>query len=136
MIYLDTSAYLSVLFQEKDARSIEKAIKGERLCTSTLMFFEAERNVVHHTRQLKISEKVFEQAMERIQEDIEGFYVKDVASDLLFTKAFPAVTTPKTADLIHLRTALWFLNQGDFKLFVTTDHLQKKAAKELGLPVL
>ena len=136
MIYLDTSAYLAILFQEKDSASIEKRIKGKILCTSTLMFFEAERNVVNQARLQRIPIDIFDQAMERILGDFEGFHIKDVTVDLLFTKAFPAVATPKTADLIHLRTALWFASRGELELFVTVDIHQKKAAREFGLAVI
>jgi hypothetical protein len=47
----------------------------------------------------------------------------------------PPVATPRTLDLVHLRTALWFHGAQKIDRFVTMDAAQEQAAKELGLPV-
>jgi hypothetical protein len=44
------------------------------------------------------------------------------------------VSTPRTLDLAHLRTALWFHAQEPLTRFVSLDAAQREAAKELGLP--
>lgn len=46
----------------------------------------------------------------------------------------PAVTTPRSLELAHLRTALWFHRREPLDCFVTRDEAQHQAAKELGLP--
>jgi len=53
-----------------------------------------------------------------------------LASNLL-----PAVTTPRSLDLAHLRSALWFHAAERINRFVTMDSSQEEAARELGLPV-
>jgi len=53
-----------------------------------------------------------------------------IASNLL-----PAVATPRSLDLAHLRTALWFHAAERIDRFLTMDAAQEAAAKELGLPV-
>jgi hypothetical protein len=45
------------------------------------------------------------------------------------------VSTPRSLDLAHLRTALWFHTAEPLDRFVTLDVSQEDAAKELGLPV-
>jgi hypothetical protein len=47
----------------------------------------------------------------------------------------PAISIPRTLDLAHLRTALWFGSLQGLDRFVTMDEGQERAAKELGLPV-
>jgi hypothetical protein len=45
------------------------------------------------------------------------------------------VTTPRSLDLAHLRTALWFHASEPVHRFVTMDRDQRQAAQEMGLPV-
>jgi hypothetical protein len=47
----------------------------------------------------------------------------------------PAVATPRSLDLAHLRTALWFNSVDPIDRFLTNDEPQRQAAKELGLPI-
>ena len=53
-----------------------------------------------------------------------------IASNLL-----PADAMPRSLDLAHLRTALWFHAAERIDRFLTMDAAQEAAAKELGLPV-
>jgi hypothetical protein len=46
----------------------------------------------------------------------------------------PAVSTPRSLDLAHLRTALWFHDRQKLTRFVSLDERQSLAAQELGLP--
>jgi hypothetical protein len=46
----------------------------------------------------------------------------------------PAVSTPRSLDLVHLRTALSFNSVEPIDRFITSDEPQRQAAKELGLP--
>jgi hypothetical protein len=47
----------------------------------------------------------------------------------------PVITTPRSLDLAHLRTAVWFHEQDPLIRFVSLDGDQTMAARELGLPV-
>jgi len=55
--------------------------------------------------------------------------------ELCQSNLLPAVATPRSLDLAHLRTALWFDAAERIDRFVTMDASQEQAAKELGLPV-
>jgi prevent-host-death family protein len=55
--------------------------------------------------------------------------------DLCDSNVLPAVTTPRSLDLAHLRTALWCAATEPIDRFVTMDDTQQQAARELGLPV-
>jgi hypothetical protein len=73
--------------------------------------------------------------MERIEHDMQLFTLRDLTLDLCRSNALPAVNTPRSLDLAHLRTALWFHALEKIDRFVTMDASQEHAAKELGLPV-
>jgi hypothetical protein len=47
----------------------------------------------------------------------------------------PPIATPRSLDLAHLRTALWFHAAEPLSRFVTLDSGQRAAARDLGLPV-
>ena len=61
--------------------------------------------------------------------------LRDLTLDLWQSNLLPAVTTPRSLDLAHLRSALWFHGREPIARFVTMDHSQEQAARELGLPV-
>jgi hypothetical protein len=61
--------------------------------------------------------------------------LRDLTLDLCTSTLLPAVATPRTLDLAHLRTALWFHAAEPIGRFVTLDGAQAEAARELGLPV-
>ena len=63
------------------------------------------------------------------------FLLRDLTFDLCQSNTLPAVATPRSLDLAHLRTALWFHAAEKIDRFVTMDVSQEQAAKELGLPV-
>ena len=73
--------------------------------------------------------------MERVEADTESFVLRDLTLDLCTSNPLPAVATPRSLDLVHLRTALWFHASEPIDRFVTMDASQEAAAKELGLPV-
>lgn len=134
--YVDTSAYLVILLREKQATSVRKRIADYCLCSSTLLLLEAERNLVQLRREKLLSLKDFEQAWGRLAKDRDLFVLRDFGADLCLTGTFPAIRTPRSADLVHLRTAIWFVEQQEgLSRFVTEDGAQAAAASELGLPV-
>jgi hypothetical protein len=70
-----------------------------------------------------------------LEHDIRLFVLRDVTLELCQSTMLPAVITPRSLDLAHLRTALWFHAAEKIDQFVTLDSSQESAAKELGLPV-
>jgi hypothetical protein len=73
--------------------------------------------------------------MERVEHDAAVLVLRDLTLDLCQSNALPAVATPRSLDLAHLRTALWFHGMATLDRFVTMDASQEQAARELGLPV-
>lgn len=135
-IYLDTSAYLGILLGEKIAKSVLKVISNKILCSSILLLLEAERNIVRLSRDGILTAMDFNTAMDRMKDDREIFLLKEVTMDICLTGNFPPIRTPKTSDLIHLRSAMWFHADGGLDSFLTLDISQRMAAQELGLPAV
>ena len=136
LLYVDTSAYLSLLLGEKMSSQIEKICSGKLLCSSTFLALEAERNLVRLAREKVISEKNFIKLCSRVKEDVEVFILKELDFDLCLNGVFPAIKTPRSSDLVHLRTALWFAKHHKLQGFLTLDQHQKEAASELKLKLL
>ena len=74
--------------------------------------------------------------MDHMESDVTRFVLRDLTLDLCESNLLPAVATPRSLDLAHLRTALWFHHEDAIDRFLTVDESQQRAAKELGLPVL
>jgi ribose/xylose/arabinose/galactoside ABC-type transport system permease subunit len=74
--------------------------------------------------------------MDRVAEYQQLFVLRDLTLDLCESTPLPAIVTPRSRDLAHLRTALWFHRETRIGRFVTLDGAQEEAAKELGLPVV
>ncbi len=88
--------------------AVEKAIHNHELCSSTFLALEAERNLVRLTREKVLPEKHFSKLHKRLKSDMDAFVLKDLDFDLCMGGSFPAIKTPRSSDLAHLRTALWF----------------------------
>ena len=73
--------------------------------------------------------------VERVESDASMFTLRDLTLDICSSNLLPAVSTPRSLDLAHLRTALWFHTAEPLDRFVTLDVSQEEAARELGLPV-
>lgn len=134
-VYLDTSAYLAILFGERDSFKIIKKIRNTILCSSSLLLLEAERNLIHLVRQKLITPGTFERAILQLKSDRAVFLLRDFTPDLCLSLDFPAVRTPRSSDLAHLRTAKWYLNNGGLLHFLSLDKVQLKAADEMNLPL-
>lgn len=132
-IYLDTSAYLGVLLREERAAPLAGDLDDAELLSSVLLVLEARRNLVRLAREGIVSAATYEACMNRVTEDVEKFELRDLTLDLC-AGAVPAVATPRSLDLAHLRTALWFHQQRPLHRFVSLDTTQVQAARELGLP--
>ncbi|MEO6596571.1 MAG: type II toxin-antitoxin system VapC family toxin [Planctomycetota bacterium] len=135
-LYVDTSAYLCLLLGEEGSAPIANRLAQGRLHSSVLLVLEARRNLVRLARGGQIPPAKLNDLMERVRQDVEVFALKDLTMDLCSDPSLPAVTTPRSLDLAHLRTALWFHRREPLGGFVTLDEGQRQSARELGLPVV
>ena len=133
-LYLDTSAYLCVLLAEEGAERLSDETAGAELLSSVLLVLEARRNLIRLAREGTLSAEQYKVCMDRVQWDTDQFVLRDLTLDLCASNLLPPVTTPRSPDLAHLRTALWFHNAEPIDRFVTMDATQAQAAGELGLP--
>jgi hypothetical protein len=134
-LYFDTSAYLCILLAQESSEPLMKETVGAELLSSVLLVLETKRNLVRLARQGHLTAEQYEASIERLDQDRRIFVFRDLTLDLCESNALPAVATPRSLDLAHLRTALWFHSVEKIDRFVTMDQLQQQAAKELGLPV-
>lgn len=134
-IYIDTSSYLSLLIDEESEVDLRAELAGADVLSSVLLLIETRRNLVRLARERAINAEHYQAATERVSADCAGFVLRDVTPDLCDAHPLPAVATPRSADLVHLRTALWFHREEPLRRFLTLDAAQRDAARELGLPV-
>jgi hypothetical protein len=134
--YVDTSAYLCILLGEKGYESLRDELAGSELLTSVVLVLEAGRTLVRLSRDRLLTTAEFQECSTRLESDIRRqFLLRDLTLDLSGYTIMPAVSTPRSLDLAHLRTALWFHAQEKITRFITLDEAQRLAAAELGLPV-
>ena len=134
--YVDTSAYLAIILGEQGYKSVLDAIHAKELCSSTLLLLESERNIVRMSRECLIEQDDYEQLRKQIQSDREAFILRDLTPDLCLQYIFPAISTPRSADLVHLRTAAWFKSNGGLAIFVSLDSGQRRAASDMNFEVV
>lgn len=134
-LYVDTSAYLCILLAEEGAERVSAETERAELLSSVLLVLETRRNLIRLAREGTLTADQFKTCMNRVEEDVSHFVLRDLTLDLCESHILPAVATPRSLDLAHLRTALWFHNTDPIDRFVTMDEAQQQAAKELGLPV-
>lgn len=133
--YIDTSLYLGWLIGDKQAKKAIRQLGSPLLCSSVLLVLETERNLVRLSRQGQLSVSQYTQAADKLKSDRDFFLLKELTMDLCLTGLFPPIRIPRSSDLIHLRTAKWFQDNGGLAGFVTLDQRQSLAAAEIGLPV-
>jgi PIN domain nuclease of toxin-antitoxin system len=133
--YVDSSAYLCVLLGEKGFEIVRRELSGAGLVSSVLLVLEVTRNLVRLSREGSIAPSEFHECMVRMNDDMEQFILRDLTFDLCSNRSMPVISTPRSLDLAHLRTALWFHEQTPLTRFVTLDEAQVQAARELALPV-
>ena len=134
-LYVDTSAYLCVLLGERAHKLLVREMKGAELCSSVLLVLEANRNLVRLSREGVLAPADLRRCLDRVEEDREQFALRDLTLDLCAGTSMPVVTTPRSLDLAHLRTAHWFHDRQELTRFVSLDETQIAAAQEAGLPV-
>lgn len=133
-VYLDASAYLSLLLDEANADRIAEATDGAICLSSVLLVLETRRNLVLFARQGALDAGRYEACLARLTADVEVFELRDLTLDLCASVTMPAVATPCSLDLAHLQTALWFHAAEPIDAFVTMDTALAQAAREVGLP--
>lgn len=134
-LYFDTSAYLCVLLEETGWERLSRETEGAELLSSVLLVLEARRSLIRLAREGVLSAERYQACMTRVEDDSSLFALRDLTLDLCTSTVLPAVATPRSLDLAHLRTALSFHGFERIDRFVTLDTNQEAAAKELGLPI-
>lgn len=134
-LYVDTSAYLCMLLSEDGAKRLSAETAGAELLSSVLLVLETRRNLVRLAREGALTPAQYKTCLDRVEADQQLFVLRDLTLDLCASNLLPAIATPRSLDLAHLRTALWFAREASITRFVTLDSAQQQAAKELGLPV-
>jgi PIN domain nuclease of toxin-antitoxin system len=133
--YIDTSAYLCILLGENGHDSLRRELAGAELLSSVLLVLEASRNLVRLSREKLLTLREYQACATSLENDIQQFLLRDLALDLCESRVMPVVSTPRSLDLAHLRTALWFHHQEKLTRFVSLDEELILSARELGLPV-
>ena len=134
-LYLDTSAYLCILLAEDESNTLSAETEGAVLLSSVLLVLETRRTLDRLAREGALKPDAYKACMDRVEEDKGRFLLRDLTLDLCESSALPAIATPRSLDLAHLRTALWVHAAEPIDRFVSMDSPQREAAKELGLPV-
>lgn len=134
-LYLDTSAYLGILLGEDGADRLSEETHDAELLSSVLLVLEARRSLIRLAREGALKSDQYQACMDRVDEDTHIFVLRDLTLDLCGSNVVPAIATPRSLDLVHLRTALWFHAAERIERFITLDVAQGESARELGLPV-
>lgn len=134
-LYIDTSAYLCMLLAEDGADRLSAETAGAELLSSVLLVLETRRNLARLAREGALTPAQYTTCRDRAEEDQKLFVLRDLTLDLCESNLLPAIATPRSLDLAHLRTALWFHRDARIARFVTMDGAQEESARELGLPV-
>lgn len=134
-LYLDTSAYLCILLAEDGWKKLARETEEAELLSSVLLVLEAKRNLVRLAREGTLTKPQFRECLERVDLDAELFALHELTLELCQSNSMPVVTTPRSLDLAHLRTALSFHQAEPLDRFVTIDDAQRQSAREMGLPV-
>ena len=133
--YVDSSAWLAGMLGEPGADALSDELEGAELVSSVLLVVEVHRNLVRLARSGVLTARQLQAAIERFERDLAMFDLRELTLDLAREREMPVVTTPRSLDLVHLRTALWYHRQRALTRFVALDVALVDAAKEVGLPV-
>jgi hypothetical protein len=132
---MDTSAYLCILLREAGYEKLRREARGAELLSSVILVLEANRNLVRLSREGILTIDDFQTCISTLKTDMRQFLLRDLTLDLCGAMTMPVVSTPRSLDLVHLRTALWFHQQERLTRLVSLDESQLSSARELGLPV-
>jgi hypothetical protein len=124
-----------VLLGERGHKPVLEELAAAELVASVLLVLESTRNLVRLSREGLLRPADLQLCLARLERDRELFQLRDLTLELCTGTSMPVVTTPRSLDLAHLRTALWFHGREPLTRFVTLDETQAAAALEVGLPV-
>ena len=124
-----------MLLGEDGAERLSTETTAAELLSSVLLVLETKRNLVRLARDGALTPAQYKPCLDRVEDDQQLLVLRDLTLDLCDSNLLPAISTPRSLDLAHLRTALWFHTDARITRFVTMDGSQAQAAKELGLPV-
>lgn len=133
--YVDTSAYMCILLGEAGYKALQRELAGAQLLSSSVLVLETYRNLVRLSREGLLTPAEFHACSSALETDMEQFQLRDLTLDLCAARSMPVLSTPRSLDLAHLRSALWYHGQNRLTRFVSLDEGQKLAAAEIGLPV-
>lgn len=133
--YVDTSAYLCILLGEDGWQQLSEALAGSEILSSVLLVLETNRNLIRLVREGTLTPDHYASCADRVRQDSALFSLRDLTLDLCEASPVPPIATPRSLDLAHLRTALWFHGEEPLTRFVTMDAGQRQAAREIGLPI-
>jgi hypothetical protein len=126
---------LCILLGEEGSERLSRETEAAELLSSVLLVLEAKRNLIRLAREGTLRVNRYKTVINRLDQDVPRFVLRDFTLEQCQSITMPAVATPRTLDIAHLRTALWFHAAQKIDRFVTMDTTQEQAAKELGLPV-
>jgi hypothetical protein len=107
-LYLDTSAYLTLLVRDPGWERLFDETAGAELLSSVLLVLETKRNLIRLAREGALAPEQYKACMDRVDADTNVFVLRDLTLDICASNILPAIATPRSLDLAHLRTALWF----------------------------
>jgi hypothetical protein len=134
-VYVDSSAYIALLVGGQDAKRVAQALRGRAQVSSVLLGLESTRTLVRMSREGALDPGAFQRGLDRLAADLGRMRLRSLTMDLCTGLAIPVLCTPRSLDLAHLRTALWFHREEPLEAFVSLDRSQLQAARELELPV-
>lgn len=126
---------MCLLLGEPGWQRLDTELRDAQLVSSVLLVLEGDRTLIHLSRAGRLSAAESQIAFDRLVAGLDSFTLRDVTLDLCESRVMPLVSTPRSLDLVHLRTASWFHREQPLTRFVSLDAAQNQAARELGLPV-
>ncbi|MBI5850502.1 MAG: type II toxin-antitoxin system VapC family toxin [Planctomycetes bacterium] len=133
-VYVDSSAYVAALVGEPQGPTVAARLAGATVVSSVLLVIETERTLMRLARERRITATALRERRDQLERELQRIELRDVDLGLCADTTWPALATPRTLDLIHLRTALWFHRRSPLAAFLTLDETQRNAAREFGLP--
>ena len=134
-VYLDTSAYLASLLNERRAGAVREATANAAIYSTVLLVAETRRTLVRLARERRLSLVTFGILTRQVDVHVTTFALAPVTAELGAHPVMPQTATPRTLDLLHLRTALHFHEQRALTAFLSLDLAQNDSTQELGLPL-
>jgi len=124
-----------MLLGESGHELLLRELSGAELLSSVVLALEAGKNLVRLSREGILTTADFQRCISSLNSDMQQFLLRNPTLELCSSMTMPAVSTPRSLDLAHLRTALWFHQQAKLARFVALDESQGMAARWLGPPV-